>query len=386
MAPRDARKVDVEALSEKQAKSEHARLEAEIRRHDESYYQKDAPTVSDAEYDALRRRYEQIEEKFPNLRTLESLSLRVGAQPARGFAKVRHTVPMLSLGNAFSAEEVAEFVARVRRFLSLKEDEELVFTAEPKIDGLSMSLRYEDGALVRGATRGDGSEGEDVTANIKTVTEIPQRLKGRNVPAACEVRGEIYMTKSDFLALNKRQAAEGEPVFANPRNSAAGSLRQKDSSITASRSLHFFAYGWGEMSARAADTQSGMLKWLGACGFKIDPAARSRICWRSIRISSVSARPSATTSTEWSTRSTGSTGRSDSVSSRAIRAGRSRTSLRPRRRRQLSMTSRSRSAARVRSRRWQSLSRSRSAAWSCAMPRCTTPTKSPASTCASATR
>jgi DNA ligase (NAD+) len=275
MAPRDARKVDVEALSEKQAKSEHARLEAEIRRHDESYYQKDAPTVSDAEYDALRRRYEQIEEKFPNLRTLESLSLRVGAQPARGFAKVRHTVPMLSLGNAFSAEEVAEFVARVRRFLSLKEDEELVFTAEPKIDGLSMSLRYEDGALVRGATRGDGSEGEDVTANIKTVTEIPQRLKGRNVPAACEVRGEIYMTKSDFLALNKRQAAEGEPVFANPRNSAAGSLRQKDSSITASRSLHFFAYGWGEMSARAADTQSGMLKWLGACGFKIDPLWRT---------------------------------------------------------------------------------------------------------------
>ena len=271
MAARNTSNIDVGALSASQAKAEHARLEAEIRKHDESYYQKDAPTVSDAEYDALRRRYEEIEQRFPDLRTLASLSRKVGAAPARGFAKVRHAVPMLSLANAFSAEDVADFVGRIRRFLNLKEGEAVTFTAEPKIDGLSMSLRYEDGTLARAATRGDGSEGEDVTANIKTLKEVPHQLKGRNAPAACEIRGEVYMTKADFLELNKRQAAEGEPVFANPRNSAAGSLRQKDAAITASRSLHFFAYGWGEMSAMPADTQSGMLKWLATSGFKTNP-------------------------------------------------------------------------------------------------------------------
>jgi DNA ligase (NAD+) len=272
--PRDSL-LAVDAMTARQAEREHARLEAEIRKHDEAYYQKDAPTVSDAEYDALRRRYEEIEARFPDLRTLESLTRKVGAAPSRGFAKVRHAVPMLSLQNAFSEEDVTDFVARIRRFLNLKEDEALAFTAEPKIDGLSMSLRYEKGELVTGATRGDGSEGEDVTANIRTVKEIPHQLKGKNIPAVCEVRGEVYMTKPDFIALNKRQAAEGEQVFANPRNSAAGSLRQKDASITASRSLHFFAYGWGEMSEMPAETQSGMLKWFAHAGFKTNPLTRT---------------------------------------------------------------------------------------------------------------
>ena len=197
--------------------------------------------------------------------------MRVGAAPARGFAKVRHAVPMLSLDNAFSDEDVAEFVERIRRFLRLDENEKIKFTAEPKIDGLSLSLRYENGELVRGATRGDGAEGEDVTANVKTLKDIPHRLKGKDLPDICEIRGEVYMTKADFLALNKRQAEAGEPVFANPRNSAAGSLRQKDPAVTASRPLGFFAYGWGEMSQRPAETQSGMIKWFAARGFKTNP-------------------------------------------------------------------------------------------------------------------
>ena len=268
--PRDST-LAVEEMTDRQAKREHARLEVEIKKHDEAYYAKDAPTVSDAEYDALRRRYDAIEAKFPDLRTLESLSRKVGVAPSRGFAKVRHAVPMLSLQNAFSEEDVADFATRIRRFLNLKEDDKLVFTAEPKIDGLSMSLRYQDGALVSAATRGDGFEGEDVTANIRTMKEVPDKLKGKNIPAVCEVRGEVYMTKPDFLALNKRQAEAGEPVFANPRNSAAGSLRQKDASVTASRALHFFAYAWGEMSKMPAETQSGMLKWFKAAGFQTNP-------------------------------------------------------------------------------------------------------------------
>ncbi|MEW6450620.1 MAG: NAD-dependent DNA ligase LigA [Pseudomonadota bacterium] len=269
-------KIAVKDMTERQGQREHARLEVELKKHDEAYYQKDAPTVSDAEYDALRRRYEEIETRFPDLRTLDSLSRKVGAAPARGFSKVRHTVPMLSLQNAFSDEDVADFVGRIRRFLNLKDDEPVIFTAEPKIDGLSMSLRYENGELVRAATRGDGAEGEDVTANIKTIKEIPHHLKGKNVPDVAEIRGEVYMTKSDFLALNKRQAAAGDQVFANPRNSAAGSLRQKDASVTASRSLHFFAYAWGEMSEMPAETQSGMLKWFKSAGFQTN--ALWRIC------------------------------------------------------------------------------------------------------------
>ena len=266
--------VAVEDLTEKQAKAEHARLQTEIAAHDKRYYQDDAPSVTDAEYDALRRRYNAIEARFPDLRTLDSLSLKVGAAPVRGFAKVRHRVPMLSLDNAFSEEDVRDFVDRVRRFLRLAADEPVALVAEPKIDGLSMSLRYEDGALVTAATRGDGAEGEDVTANIKTLEDVPQKLKGKNIPDICEVRGEVYMTKSAFLALNKRQAEAGGQIFANPRNSAAGSLRQKDPSITASRPLGFFGYAWGEMSAMPADSQSGMLKWLEGCGFRTNPLAK----------------------------------------------------------------------------------------------------------------
>jgi len=271
----DYTKIQVPKLSAAQAKAEHARLEAEIAGHDRRYYQDDAPTVSDAEYDALRQRYNAIEARFPELRTAESLSVKVGAAPSGRFAKVRHAVPMLSLDNAFSGEDVVEFVQRIRRFLRLPDDETIVFTAEPKIDGLSMSLRYEDGALVKAATRGDGSVGEDVTANVRTLKDVPHKLKGKSLPEVAEVRGEIYMTKDAFRALNKRQAEAGETVFANPRNSAAGSLRQKDATITASRPLHFFAYAWGEMSRMPAETQSGMLEWFARAGFVINPLIRT---------------------------------------------------------------------------------------------------------------
>ncbi len=267
-------KTPVELLTAKQAKAEHARLTAEIAEHDRRYYQQDRPSITDAEYDALRQRYNAIEARFPDLRTLESLSVKVGAAPARGFAKVRHALPMLSLDNAFSDADVRDFAARIRRFLKLAEDEPVAFSAEPKIDGLSMSLRYENGELVTAATRGDGAIGEDVTANIRTMKAVPQKLKGRRVPAVCEVRGEVYMTKADFLKLNERQKAAGGQIFANPRNSAAGSLRQKDPSITASRPLGFFAYAWGEVSERIADTQTGIVKWFESAGFDINPLTR----------------------------------------------------------------------------------------------------------------
>jgi DNA ligase (NAD+) len=274
MASKDNSKTPVENLTEKQAKAEHARLAEDIAGHDRRYYQDDAPTVSDVEYDALRRRYGAIEVRFPQLATRESLTQRVGAAPAARFAKVRHAVPMLSLDNAFADADVVDFVGRIRRFLRLPEDEEIVFSAEPKIDGLSMSLRYEDGKLVTAATRGDGAEGEDVTANAKTLDDIPKLLKGKSVPSVCEVRGEVYMTKPAFLALNKRQAEAGKQLYVNPRNTAAGSLRQLDASITASRPLGFFAYAWGEMSAMPADTQSGMIKWFERCGFKTNPLTK----------------------------------------------------------------------------------------------------------------
>ncbi|HEY1749467.1 MAG TPA: NAD-dependent DNA ligase LigA [Xanthobacteraceae bacterium] len=274
MARQDKSETSVEALTEKQAGTEHARLAAEIAAHDRRYYQDDAPTVSDAEYDRLRRRYNAIEARFPQLRSPESLTEKVGAAPSARFAKVRHRVPMLSLDNAFSDEDVADFVGRIRRFLRLPEDEVIAFSAEPKIDGLSMSLRYENGELVTGATRGDGAEGEDVTANVRTLEDIPQKLKGRDAPAVCEVRGEVYMTKHAFLELNRKQAEAGAPLYVNPRNTAAGSLRQKDPAITASRPLGFFAYAWGEMSKMPADTQSGMIKWFERCGFKTNPLAK----------------------------------------------------------------------------------------------------------------
>src|SRR5512132_4213809 len=267
----DTSNIPVADLTAAQAKAELKRLAAEIAAHDNRYYQDDAPTVSDAAYDALRRRNEEIEGRFPALVRPDSPSRSIGAQPSQKFAKVRHTVPMLSLGNAFADAEVTEFVERVRRFLRLPADERAVFTAEPKIDGLSCTLRYEDGRLVRGATRGDGTEGEDVTANVRTLADIPKELRGKGMPDVCEVRGEVYMTKSAFLALNQRQKAAGKQIFANPRNSAAGSLRQLDPSITASRPLGFFAYSWGEMSELPAQTQSGMVKWFAARGFKTNP-------------------------------------------------------------------------------------------------------------------
>jgi DNA ligase (NAD+) len=274
MAPKDSSKLPVDGLTAAQAKAEHARLEAEIGAHDRRYYQEDAPSVSDADYDRLRQRYGAIEGRFPQLRTATSLSQRVGAAPSARFAKVRHAAPMLSLDNAFAEDDVRDFVSRIRRFLRLSDDEEIAFSAEPKIDGLSMSLRYERGRLVTGATRGDGNEGEDVTANIRTLADVPAQLEGSGIPAVCEVRGEVYMTKHAFLALNKRQADSGGQIFANPRNSAAGSLRQKDPSITASRPLGFFAYAWGEMSDMPAGTQSGMIKWFQACGFKTNPLTK----------------------------------------------------------------------------------------------------------------
>src|ERR1700752_841967 len=267
MAPRDTSKIPVEDLAAKQAAAEHARLHAELTEHDKRYYQDDKPTVTDAEYDALRKRYGAIEERFPDLKTLESLTFKVGAAPTGRFAKIRHSVPMLSLDNAFTQGGGTRFVDRTRRFLKLDAGEPLAFTAEPKIDGLSMSLRYEQGKLVNAATTGDGTVGEDVTANIRTLKDVPQTLKGKDIPDIAEVRGEVYMTKADFLALNERQKAAGKELDVNPRNTAAGSLRQKDASITASRPLRFFAYAWGQMSEMPADTQCGMLKGLAKCGF-----------------------------------------------------------------------------------------------------------------------
>ncbi|MGA7581868.1 MAG: NAD-dependent DNA ligase LigA [Pseudolabrys sp.] len=274
MPSQDALKTDPAKLTEAQAKAELKRLATEIAAHDKRYYQQDAPSVTDAEYDALRQRNSAIESRFPKLIRPDSPSKRIGAAPTGKFKKVRHAVPMLSLDNAFAEQDVIDFVARIRRFLKLSEDEKLAFSAEPKIDGLSMSLRYEGGELVTAATRGDGAEGEDVTANIRTLEDVPKKLKGRSMPAVCEVRGEIYMTKHAFLALNERQKAAGDTIFANPRNSAAGSLRQKDPKITASRPLGFFAYAWGEMSTMPADSQSGMIKWFESCGFKTNPLTK----------------------------------------------------------------------------------------------------------------
>src|SRR3984893_2587384 len=266
----------VDTLTKAQAKVELKRVALESESHDKHYYQEDAPKISDAQYDALRQRFNAIEARFPEFVTSSSPSQKIGANPSGRFAKVRHAVPMLSLDNAFSDEDVVDFDARIRRFLKLGDDDKIAYSAEPKIDGLSMSLRYQGGELVTAATRGDGAEGEDVTANIRTLEDVPKKLKGRNVPDICEVRGEVYMTKKAFLALNERQKAAGDTIFANPRNSAAGSLRQKDPSITASRPLGFFAYAWGEMSDMPEDTQSDMIAWFEHCGFKTNPL--TKIC------------------------------------------------------------------------------------------------------------
>ncbi|MFN3994475.1 MAG: NAD-dependent DNA ligase LigA [Tabrizicola flagellatus] len=257
----------VEVLTEAEARAELARLAAALAAANTAYHTLDAPEISDAEYDALKRRNAAIEARFPALKRPDSPTDQVGATVAEGFGKVAHRVRMLSLENAFAPEEVAEFDDRVRKFLGHRGA--LDYTAEPKIDGLSLSLRYEDGVLVQAATRGDGEVGENVTENARTIADIPQRLTG--APVVLEVRGEVYMSHADFAALNERQSATGDRTFANPRNAAAGSLRQLDASITASRPLRFFAYAWGEVSAPLSTTQLGAIARLNALGFQTNP-------------------------------------------------------------------------------------------------------------------
>ncbi len=274
MSDKNVSAIPVESLTQAQAKQELARLAELIRHHDQLYYRQDAPEISDAEYDALRQRNEALETRYPKLVRADSPSRRVGAAPVEGFGKVRHRIPMLSLGNAFDDDDVIDFVERVHRFLGLGEEVRLEFTAEPKIDGLSISIRYRDGRLVEAATRGDGAEGENVTQNVRTIAEIPHALKGRKVPAVIDVRGEIYMSHKDFARLNAEQAEAGAKVFANPRNAAAGSLRQLDPAITKARPLRFFAYAWGEASALPAETQSGVYEAFAKWGLPVNPLAR----------------------------------------------------------------------------------------------------------------
>jgi len=258
-------------LTREEAAQELALLASEIAKHDLAYHQKDAPEISDAEYDSLRRRNDAIEAAFADLVRDDSPTKTVGFAIANGFKKVTHRVPMLSLGNAFSDEDLADYVGRAHKFFAKDVGLELAFTAEPKIDGLSASLRYENGIFVQGATRGDGSEGEDITENLKTIKDIPQRLAGDDVPDVFEVRGEVYMSHADFEALNAKLEAEGKQTYVNPRNTAAGSLRQLDSNVTASRNLKFFAYAWGDNSAMPADTQMGVVEAFARWGFKVNP-------------------------------------------------------------------------------------------------------------------
>ncbi len=265
----------VDALNIFDAEQELARLAQEIARHDRLYHQQDAPEIADVEYDALKLRNEAIERRFPSFVRADSPTRRVGAPPAAGFAKHRHAVPMLSLDNAFSEADVREFIERIRRFLALPAEQPIAFSAEPKIDGLSIALRYEAGRFASGATRGDGEEGEDVTANLRTIADIPRRLKGGGWPERLEIRGEIYIARADFAALNDQRRAAEEPVFANPRNAAAGSLRQLDPSITAGRPLRFFGYAWGEVSARDWPTHGEFLDRLGRWGVPTNPTTRT---------------------------------------------------------------------------------------------------------------
>ena len=276
-AGKSLRDIDVADLSEDDAKTELAALAAAIAAADTAYHQNDAPEITDGDYDALRRRNDALEARFPGLVRADSPSQRVGAAPAGGFAKITHRVPMLSLGNVFNEEELADFIAGIRRFLRELSDESIAIelVAEPKIDGLSVSLRYEKGVFVSGATRGDGAVGEDITANLKTIKDVPQKLTG-DVPDVLEVRGEVYLPKGEFRALNERQADAGEKIFANPRNAAAGSLRQLDASVTARRPLRLFAYAWGEVSERTSETQKGFLERLEGWGFPVNP--RIRVC------------------------------------------------------------------------------------------------------------
>lgn len=270
----EAESSPVASLTPRQAKAEHKQLAAEVAAANNAYFQDDAPIMDDAVYDAKRRRLNELEEVFPELKGKAALSETVGAKPSGKFARIRHRVPMLSLNNAFTDEDIVDFVARVHSFLGRKDEDGIAFTAEPKIDGLSLSLRYEKGALVYAATRGDGEEGEDVTVNARTMAEIPKQLAGAGVPEVAEVRGEVYLGHADFAAINQAQREKGEREFANPRNAAAGSLRQLDASITASRPLRFFAYAWGEMSALPANTQLGVVEAFKRWGFRTNPLMR----------------------------------------------------------------------------------------------------------------
>jgi DNA ligase (NAD+) len=266
--------IEVEAFNEQQAAADLKRLAEEIGRHDRNYHQLAAPTVSDAEYDALRRRNQAIEARFPGLVRADSPSCQVGAAPAQGFRKVRHSHPMLSLDNAFDDEDVADFYGRIQRFLGLEPDAEIHIVAEPKIDGLSAALLYENGTLVRGATRGDGETGEDVTNNLRVTGDVPHRLKGHGIPERLEIRGEVYMRRKDFFALNAAQEKADKPVFANPRNASAGSLRQLDSEITKTRPIRFFGYAWGEVSAPIADSLWAAREKLAQWGFALNEPTR----------------------------------------------------------------------------------------------------------------
>ncbi|MBK1696510.1 NAD-dependent DNA ligase LigA [Rhodovibrio salinarum] len=267
--------VPVEELSDFQARDELARLAPLIAYHDARYHRDDAPEISDADYDTLRRRNEAIERRFPQHIRADSPSRKVGAPPASGFAKVRHAVPMLSLGNAFEDDEVREFFDRIRRFLGLGADDPVQVMAEPKIDGLSCALRYERGRLVQAATRGDGTEGEDITRNVLTIDDVPDRLPGDDWPQVVEVRGEIYMDRQAFKDLNERQREAGKQLFANPRNAAAGAVRQIDPKITRSRPLSFLAYAWGEISQPLGKTMEEVRQRFHDWGFKLnEPAAK----------------------------------------------------------------------------------------------------------------
>lgn len=258
-------------LTEDEARLELERLAAAIAAADIAYHRDDAPEITDADYDALRIRNAELEEAFPELVRADSPTGKVGAAPAEGFAKVRHAVPMLSLAKAYTDEDVVDFIERGRRFFKQDEGLEIAFTAEPKIDGLSASLLYEDGIFVRGATRGDGTVGEDITANLKTIADIPHKLKGSGWPKTIEIRGEVYMTYAEFQALKERSAAVGGQNYVNPRNTAAGSLRQKDPSVTASRNLKFFAYAWGATTEDPAPTQYEAVQKFAEWGFAVSP-------------------------------------------------------------------------------------------------------------------
>ncbi|WP_176591428.1 NAD-dependent DNA ligase LigA [Sphingobium sp. EM0848] len=265
---------DPAQMTEAEAANRLMRLAREIARHNRLYHDQDEPEIADADYDALVRENNALETAFPHLIRSDSPNAQVGAAPTSALKKVQHAVRMMSLDNGFSDEDIAEFIARVRRFLALPEDAPVALTAEPKIDGLSCSLRYEKGELVLAATRGDGTTGEDVTANVRTIGDIPDRLTGENIPDLFEVRGEVYMAKADFVALNERLLAEADDPekarqFANPRNAAAGSLRQKDAAITASRPLRFLAHGWGEVSAVPAETQLGVMQAIAGWGLPV---------------------------------------------------------------------------------------------------------------------